>query len=302
MKCCTTKFRFSPLLVGGFPVALKWGLRRNDTITGGTMTIMMPATLREQLDKAKAIIARILEDDLLAIHLYGSAVEGGLKPCSDIDLLVTTRMPLTTVQREALMQELLSVSAPPGSSTLWRALEVTVVVHADVVPWRFPPRREMQFGEWLREDIHAGKYEPAQQDSDLAILLTQARNASIALTGERADRLFEPVPENDIRETFRQTLTLWQDSSDLQGDERNIILTLARIWYSAATGGFTAKDSAADWLLPYLPDEHASLLTAARLDYLGQASVDWAEVMPAVLRFVCYAKAKIAEQLSLVDK
>ncbi|MDM2738020.1 aminoglycoside adenylyltransferase family protein [Citrobacter sp. Ct235] len=266
------------------------------------MTSTMPDTLRNQLEKAKAIIARILEDSLLAIHLYGSAVEGGLKPYSDIDLLVTTRVPLTTAQREALMQELLLVSAGPGSSALWRALEVTVVVHGEVVPWRFPPRREMQFGEWLREDIHAGKYEPAQQDSDLAILITQARSASIALSGERADLLFEPVPENDIRETFRQTLMLWQNSRDLQGDERNIILTLARIWYSVATGGFTAKDSAADWLLPYLPDEHASLLATARLDYLGQVSVDWAEVMPAVSRFVCYAKAKIAEPLLSADK
>ncbi|EGT3573665.1 DUF4111 domain-containing protein [Citrobacter amalonaticus] len=266
------------------------------------MTLRIADTLREQLEKVKAIIERILEEDLLAIHLYGSAVEGGLKPHSDIDLLVTTRVPLTTAKREALMQELLSVSAWPGTSTLWRALEVTVVVHADVVPWRFPPRREMQFGEWLREDIQAGKYEPAQQDSDLAILLTQARNASIALTGERADSLFEPVPQSDIRETFRQTLMLWQDSWDLQGDERNIMLTLARIWYSVATGGFTAKDRAADWLMPYLPDEHASLLATARLDYLGQVSVDWAKIMPAVSRFVCYAKAKIAEQLSLVDK
>lgn len=177
----------------------------------------IPDTLRKQLEKATAIIERIFEEDLLAIHLYGSAVEGGLKPYSDIDLLVTTRVPLTTAQREALMQELLSVSAWPGTSTLWRALEVTVVVHTDVVPWRFPPRREMQFGEWLREDILAGKYEPAQQDSDLAILLTQVRSASMALTGERADLLFEPVPENDIRKTFRQTLTLWQDNGDLQG-------------------------------------------------------------------------------------
>lgn len=258
----------------------------------------IPDTLREQLGKAKAIIERFLGEDLLAIHLYGSAVEGGLKPYSDIDLLVTTRVPLTATQREALMQELLSVSAWPGTSTLWRALEVTVVVFADVVPWRFPPRREMQFGEWLREDILAGTYEPAQQDSDLAILLTQARSASIALTGERADLLFEPVPENDIRETFRQTLTLWQDNRDLQGDERNIMLTLARIWYSVATGGFTAKDRAADWLIPHLPGEHASLLATARRDYLGEITVDWTTVMPAVSRFVGYAKVKIAESLA----
>ncbi len=32
---------------------------------------------------------RHLEPTLLAVHLYGSAVDGGLKPYSDIDLLVT---------------------------------------------------------------------------------------------------------------------------------------------------------------------------------------------------------------------
>ncbi|WP_174219961.1 nucleotidyltransferase domain-containing protein, partial [Escherichia coli] len=32
---------------------------------------------------------RHLESTLLAVHLYGSAVDGGLKPYSDIDLLVT---------------------------------------------------------------------------------------------------------------------------------------------------------------------------------------------------------------------
>ena len=35
------------------------------------------------------VIERHLEPTLLAVHLYGSAVDGGLKPYSDIDLLVT---------------------------------------------------------------------------------------------------------------------------------------------------------------------------------------------------------------------
>ncbi|AWX04859.1 hypothetical protein VC596_25245 [Citrobacter freundii] len=42
------------------------------------MTLKIPDTLRKQLEKATAIIERIFEEDLLAIHLYGSAVEGGL--------------------------------------------------------------------------------------------------------------------------------------------------------------------------------------------------------------------------------
>lgn len=48
----------------------------------------------------------------------------------------------------------------------------------EVKAWRYPPRREMQFGEWLRKDILIGIFEPAVLDIDLAILLTQARQHS----------------------------------------------------------------------------------------------------------------------------
>lgn len=75
--------------------------------------------------------------------------------------------------KEKLMQDLLTISAPPGTSGPYRALEVTVVLHSQIVPWRFPPAREMQFGEWLRDDIRVGVFEPAMVDADLSILLTQ---------------------------------------------------------------------------------------------------------------------------------
>lgn len=259
--------------------------------------MMTLASVQEQVNQASAIIGQILGHDLLAIHLYGSAVEGGLKPWSDIDLLVTARQPMMPEQRKTLMQTLLTVSAWPGTSARWRALEVTVVVHSAVAPWRFPPQREMQFGEWLREDIRAGIYDPAQPDCDLAILLTHVRTASIAVVGEPAGTLFEAVPQRDLVQTFRQTLELWQEPGDFLGDERNIILTLSRIWYSAVTGAFIAKDAAAEWLLPQLPAEHAALVQAAQREYLGQVAVDWTVAMPAVERFVHYAKAAIIERL-----
>ncbi|WP_428838846.1 nucleotidyltransferase domain-containing protein, partial [Klebsiella pneumoniae] len=40
---------------------------------------------------------------LLAVHLYGSAVDGGLKPHSDIDLLVTVTVRLDETTRRALI-------------------------------------------------------------------------------------------------------------------------------------------------------------------------------------------------------
>ncbi|EPL1952021.1 TPA: DUF4111 domain-containing protein [Citrobacter freundii] len=261
------------------------------------MSATIPDSIRRQVNAASALIARIIEGDLVAVHLYGSAVKGGLKPQSDIDLLVTIRQPLNTRQRKDLMQGFLEISAPPGSVDRYRALEVTIVVYSQLVPWQFPPSREMQFGEWLRDDIRAGIVEPTQVDPDLSILLTQARRASVALFGEAAETLFNVIPFSDVVQTFRHILDMWQKTGDLEGDERNIILTLARIWYSLVTGNIVAKDEAAAWLIPQLPVEYADTLQAARAEYLGLTKKNWAASMPSVERFVFYAKKQIADRL-----
>lgn len=253
---------------------------------------------QKQIQTACALIENILGSELMAIHLYGSAMEGGLKPLSDIDLLVTVRSPLRDEQRRTLMQKLLGISAWPGTSEVYRALEVTVVVWSQIVPWQLPPVRELQFGEWLRDDITNGEYEPAQPDPDLAILLTKARQNSFPLRGEAASTLFEAVPERDLQHTFRQTLALWNGADDLEGDERHILLTLARIGYSVETGKIASKDEAAAWLQPQLPEAHAKLLGEARAEYLGLVTVDWAEKMPQVEAFVREVKKAIQEKLA----
>lgn len=262
------------------------------------MTNIIPNAIRRQVDAASTLIRQIFEGNLVAIHLYGSAVEGGLKPQSDIDLLVTLRKPMDSWQRKKVMQDLLNISAPPGTSGQYRALEVTIILYSQVVPWRFPPAREMQFGEWLRDDICAGVFEPAQEDPDLSILLTQARRASIPLFGEPAETLFNVIPFTDVVQTFRHILEMWQTPDDLIGDERNIILALARIWYSVVTGNIVAKDEAASWLIPQLPVEHAGTLQAARAEYLGLTKQNWAACMPSVERFVFYSKKQITDRLN----
>ncbi|HHN8540404.1 DUF4111 domain-containing protein [Citrobacter cronae] len=261
------------------------------------MATPIPDAIRRQVNAASALIRQLFEENLVAIHLYGSAVDSGLKPLSDIDLLVTIREPMDARLRETVMRELLTISAPPGTSERYRALEVTVVVYSLIVPWQFPPVREMQFGEWLREEIGAGVFEPALADADLAILLTQARGASVPLFGEPADIFFNAIPANDVLKTFRHTLEQWQEPADLEGDERNIILALARIWCSVVTGDIVAKDEAASWLMPKLPVEHADTLQAACAEYLGVAKTNWAESMPSVQRFVWHAKKQITDLL-----
>lgn len=260
---------------------------------------IVPARELAQLCRARDVLERHLSSTLLAVHLYGSAVDGGLKPHSDLDLLVTVSMPMEEPVRRALLSDLLRVSAPLGAreTAAMRPLEVTVVVHGDVVPWRYPPRRELQYGEWLREEIVAGVFGPAVVDADLTILLAKVRKSGIALLGPAAEELLDPVPERDFAKALTDVLGMWKTPSDWAGDERNVVLTLARIWYSAATGAIAPKDAAADWALKRLPDNLRAVLFEARQAYVGKTEDRLASRPQEVESFVHFAKDEAAKLL-----
>ena len=89
------------------------------------------------------------------------------------------------------------------------------------------------------------------------------------------------------------TTAQWNEESDWQGDERNVVLALARIWFSVSTGEIAPKDIAASWALEHLPDEYRPVLAVAQAAYLGTARDDLAERAKQVTSFVCYTKAMI---------
>ncbi|SOZ10198.1 AadA family aminoglycoside 3''-O-nucleotidyltransferase [Cupriavidus taiwanensis] len=260
--------------------------------------VSLPAQIAQQVRLAHAVLARHLDGTLLGVHLFGSTLDGGLRPHSDIDLLVTTRDVPGDSVRQALLRELLEVSAPPGSGGPLRPLEVTVVARGEVVPWRYPATRELQFGEWLRQDIRAGVFEGRMPDHDLAILLTQARQRSIALLGPPATTCFEPVPRQDFIAALADTVAQWQTERDWAGDERNVVLAMARIWYSAATGRIAPKDVAAAWALERLPAAHWPLMAAARAAYLKGGPDDPVLHGAATAAFMCDAGAVVRTLLA----
>jgi hypothetical protein len=69
----------------------------------------------------------------------------------------------------------------------------------------------------------------------------------------------------------------------LPGDTRNVLLTLARIWTTLATGTLVSKDVAADWVLARLAPEHRPVLEFARRLYLTTTYADetWSDEMQA---------------------
>lgn len=225
------------------------------------MTEFIPDEIAGQVGAARAAIERHPDATPAAIHLFRSALDGGLKSRSDIDLLVTVAARPDEAVRHALMHDLLAVSAPPHGAGGLRALEITVVAHGDVMPWRHPARRELQFGEWLRRDLEAGIVEPPLVDHDLAILLRKTRQHSVAL--------FEPVPARDFVAARLDTVARWNAEPDWRGGECNVVLALARIGYSAATGTIAPRGVAAARVLACLPHAYRPVVAAARGACLG---------------------------------
>ncbi len=94
---------------------------------------------------------------LLGLYLYGSAVLSGLRPNSDLDLLMVTERSLTVDEREGLVGFLFQFSGRRATVTPGRPLELTSVVRDDVVPWSYPPTCDFVYGEWLRTEFTDGR-------------------------------------------------------------------------------------------------------------------------------------------------
>ncbi|HEM6379806.1 TPA: aminoglycoside nucleotidyltransferase ANT(9) [Streptococcus suis] len=247
--------------------------------------------------QALKTIAELLDNMLIGVYLYGSAVMGGLRMNSDVDILVITNQSLSEKTRRNLTNRLMLISGKIGNIKDMRPLEVTVINQKDIVPWHFPPKYEFMYGEWLREQFEKGEIPESTYDPDLAILLAQLRKNSINLLGPKATEVIEPVPMTDIRKAIKESLPGLITS--IKGDERNVILTLARMWVTASTGEIRSKDLAAEWAIPQLPYEHAILLDKARKAYLGGYIDKWKGMDSEVTELVNNMKKSIESSLNL---
>lgn len=245
---------------------------------------------------ALRIVEDLLEGCLLAVYLHGSAVSGGLRPQSDVDLLVVTDEPMTDAMRRNLLGALLRISGRhPASSAGPRCIELMVFQKSDLSASVYPARSEFIYGEWLRDAFEAGEVPRPVLDSDLTLVVAQARQEARALIGPPAVELLPQISGNHVRQAIRDVLPSLLAS--LTGDERNVLLTLARMWRTATTGEFVTKDVAAEWAIPRLPEPIAEVLIRARDGYLGQTRDTWGTHQAAVRQAAVYLQEKVEAML-----
>ena len=228
----------------------------------------MSAAVVEQSEAAIGALRQgVQEAEIVAVYLYGSAVAGGLRPDSDLDLLVVTDRRLTAMEKARIVEGLLPISGRQTRPPSWRPIEMTIVAQPEIRPWRYPPRMELQYGEWLRGAFLSGAIEPEPAESpDLGVLITMVLQSGRSLTGPPPADVLAAVPHADLVRAMVDGVPSLM--ADLAEDTRNVLLTLARIWTTVVTGEIRSKDEAADWALSRLPAAYRPTLARARDLYL----------------------------------
>ena len=260
----------------------------------------MRAADEQQLGRVLGLVREVLGPEVVGAYLFGSAVLGGLRSESDLDVLVVSERPTTRAEKQQLVELLLRISGRRTRRGRWRRVELTIVVESELRPWRYPPRFDFQYGDWLRPAFESGDLEPwpTTTNPDLATLITMVVLGDKPLLGPPPAEVFDPVPHGDLVRAMVDGIDALL--ADLAEDTRNVILTLARIWSTVATGAISSKDAAADWALARLPEERRAVLARARAIYLGDHEERWDDLRLEIRPHAEHVVAEI-ERLAAVD-
>jgi predicted nucleotidyltransferase len=250
---------------------------------------------RQQLDRLLTLVRDVLGPDVVGAYLFGSAVLGGLREESDLDVLVVSKRPTTDEEKHRLSTRLLSISGRKTAQGSSRRVELTIVVESDIKPWRFPPRVDFLYGDWLRSEFERGNLKPwrPRANYDLVSLLTMVLLSDTPLIGPAPGTVFGPIPHEHMVRAMVEHIPALLD--DLDSDTTNVILTLARVWTTVATGAIRSKGAAADWVLSRLPNQHQPVLARARAIYLGHEPNRWEDLQPNVRPYADYVVAEVGQ-------
>lgn len=250
----------------------------------------------EASDALRALQMR-LPESLLAAYLHGSAASGGLRPHSDVDLLAIVDKSIDCENAKRLASDLLRLSGRyPFDAAGRRPLELIIFTLPDLSAPRYPARCNFLYGEWLRASYEEGNPPGPTADPEYTLILAQARQEAKTLFGPDAKELLPVIPQSDIRRAIGDALPALL--ATLPGDERNVLLTLARMWRTAQTGDFAPKDAAAAWAAGRLPDEQAGVLAQAREEYLGLRGNDWRSQRRELRQTACALQDCVMKSLS----
>lgn len=196
---------------------------------------MLNAADQQQIGRALTLVRDVLHSDAVAAYLFGSAVLGGLRPESDLDVLVVSKRRTTRAEKQRLVRGLLAASGRRTPSGMWRRIELTIVVERDIKPWCYPPSFDFQYGDWLRSEFESGNVEPWRTTvtPDLAVLITMVMLANTPLLGPLPAEIFDPVPKDHMLSAMVGDIDRLR--RDIGPDTRNVMMSAPTYYYLILT-------------------------------------------------------------------
>lgn len=263
--------------------------------------LSLEETDRQQIEELLAAMRDVLGSELIGAYLQGSAVLGGLRAQSDIDVLAVAGRRMTSHEKRRMVAHLLEVSGIHPAVAPRRPVELTIVVESEIRPWVYPPMMDFQYGEWWRERFQSGDVEPwpSRINPDLTLLVVMALLGDVTLVGPPVSEVFDPIPRGDFIHAL--VADIGALVKDIESDTRNVVLTLARIWNGVVTGEVQSKEAAAEWALRRLAPEHGVVLARARDIYVGNEEEHWDDLLEEIGPFVDAILAEIETARSVLS-
>lgn len=263
--------------------------------------------IQQQIEECLELLKNILGKDLLGVYLYGSALLGGLKKFSDIDLFVISNRETTKEEKIELESALLKISGIYAVSKDLKPVELIIVVKSSINPWRYPPQFDFPkfdflYGDWLRKEFEAGVVEPwpnQKKMPNLALIITQLLLSHSVLFGPAPNKLLNPVPYKDFIYATKAEVNFLL--KEINSDTRNILLTLARMWSTLKTDTIRSKEDAVSWTIERLPNKYKPVLERAKAILLDKEDEHWKDIKANVKPTAEFMISEIKKLLNSIN-
>lgn len=252
-----------------------------------------PLAVKMQVQGFVEDLLGLLGNRLIGVYLHGSLAMGCFNPRhSDLDFLVIAEERLSLNTKRSLAKGLLRRSQAP------QPIEMSLLVHSELTPWRYPPPFDFHYSETWREqmqhDLVSGNWQrwndQVRKDPDLAAHVAITKHRGVCVYGAPIPQVFPDVPAGDYLASILGDVVSALER--IQEDPVYAVLNACRVWTFLEEGLRCSKREGGLWALSRVPESLRPVVTTALQAYSdehGRAHFD-----PGALSvFAAYMRAQL---------
>jgi hypothetical protein len=255
-----------------------------------------PENIRKKVEGILAFYRQSLGNNLIGFYLHGSLAMGCFNPVSsDIDFLAVVVNKLTTGEKKAIINYLLSIDN--GSQAT--SPEMNIVTQDNLTNFRYPTPFELFYDHAWRERYANGVVDLEEQrcDGDLAMHCITIRERGICLYGKPIPEVIPQIPA-EIRIAFIGYDLKWIEERIDTLPISYIVLNPCRAFAFLTEGKYMSKKEGGEWALSHLPANFSGIIQSA-LDSYASPHANTRPETGVLKEFLDYAKKELQKIISI---